>query len=185
MTRQIAGLIKGLIEAGDGTKHFGSLLGYRHHLHEAVKAGLVQVIDGKACVTQAGAQWYEEKSLAGLSGRCTHWRLGQDASQWDVPTGTYEKELEALAEQPEVQDPLNLKCKSTQKRLATLWGFVHAKAQKDALNAARYLAIRDYADKYAIEFLGIQRMAGSGAMLDKIADEAISASTQADTSNSI
>ena len=86
MTRHIAAIVKGLLEAGDGTKHFGSLFGYQHHLHEAVKAGLVQAIDGKTCVTQIGVQWYEEKSLAELSGYCTHWRLGQDASQWSVPT---------------------------------------------------------------------------------------------------
>ena len=90
------------------------------------------------------------------------------------------------AEQPEVQEPLNLKCKSTQKKLATLWGFVPAEAQEDALNAARYLAIRDYADAWAIEFTGNPEvMAGSGAMLDKIADEAIAARAQANPSNSI
>ena len=53
-------------------------------------------------------------------------------------------------------------------------------------NAARYLAIRDYADAWAIEFTGNPEvMAGSGAMLDKIADEVIAARAQADTSNSI
>jgi len=40
--------------------------------------------------------------------------------------------LLTAAPQPPVQaqEPLNLKCKSTQKRLATLWGFVPAQAQE-------------------------------------------------------
>lgn len=55
----------------------------------------------------------------------------------------------------------------------------HERLAKDALNAARYLAIREDADKFAIEFVGSQRMAGSGEMLDRIADEAIAARAQA------
>lgn len=46
-----------------------------------------------------------------------------------IEEGIYGEVYEAMLAAAPKAEPLNLKCKATQKRLATLWGFVHAEAQ--------------------------------------------------------
>lgn len=97
-TCHIAAIVKGLIEVGDGTAHFGSTMGYTYHFQEAVNAGVITHIpterswDLKAEVTERGQKWYIAKNMQELEGRCTHWRIGQPQDPWEIdPTPVISK----------------------------------------------------------------------------------------------
>lgn len=89
-TCHIASIVKGVIETGDGTTHFGSTMGYVHHFKEAVLAGVITHIQTenswelKAEVTPLGHKWYLEKNMQELKGRCSNWRLGQEEDYWEI-----------------------------------------------------------------------------------------------------
>lgn len=61
-----AAVVKGLVEHGDATKFFGSLLSFTHHLTTAVQQGLVVMIPTtkrghkivERRVTPRGLEWY-------------------------------------------------------------------------------------------------------------------------------
>ena len=59
----VAGIVKGIIEADDPRRHFGSLMAFSHHAEEAKKCGLVSE-DLK--VTDKGREWYARLNMADL-----------------------------------------------------------------------------------------------------------------------
>jgi len=63
----VAAILKGLIEHNDYRRHFGSYLGIRAHLQNAIKLGLV-IGDGHdgVALTDLGSRCYEAWNLASL-----------------------------------------------------------------------------------------------------------------------
>lgn len=80
----VAGIVKGLIEANDATRHFGSLMGFQTHLAEARDCGVVEG-DGRGVrVTEKGRAWYDEKRMQELpQGRAYMW-LAVRKDDWAV-----------------------------------------------------------------------------------------------------
>lgn len=76
----VAGIVKGLIEHGDPYRHFGSLLGYKSHLHKAIAAGVVNA-DESLGITELGKKWYAAANLAGLED-CRAYFWG--ARSWEI-----------------------------------------------------------------------------------------------------
>ena len=86
MSVHIAAIVKGLVEQGDGTVHFGSLMGYGYHMSAAKKAGVVADGQNGLMVTPLGMVWYESDRMEELSGgRCAYWRLGKNYD-WTPPS---------------------------------------------------------------------------------------------------
>jgi len=67
----VAAIVKGLKEHNDGTRHFGSTMGYKGHLHDAVELG---VITSQSQLTAKGIEWYERCLVDLPQGRATYWR---------------------------------------------------------------------------------------------------------------
>ena len=59
----VIGIIKGLVEHKDPTRHFGSTLSFNEHVKTARDKGLVDE-DGQ--LTEAGLRFYEKHNLAKL-----------------------------------------------------------------------------------------------------------------------
>ena len=75
----VAGIVKGIIEADDPRRHFGSLGAFSHHCDEAKKCGVVTE-DMK--VTDKGREWYARLNMAALPvTRAYLW--GFPESHWD------------------------------------------------------------------------------------------------------
>lgn len=68
-------IVKGQLENGDPCRHFGSLMGFQHHLDETIKLGWVFRDDaGQLSVTDAGRTAYHDLHLDKLpDGRAAHW----------------------------------------------------------------------------------------------------------------
>ena len=76
----VAGIVKGIIEADDPRRHFGSLMSFRHHCNEAKKCGFVT---GDLKVTDKGRKWYGQLNMASLPvTRAYFW--GFPESHWRV-----------------------------------------------------------------------------------------------------
>ena len=97
--RFVLAIVKGLFEHNDGTKYFGSLMGYKHYEELANNRGWVvpgtKTTPGEGitvpCVvlTDAGHRVYNEANLGSLpqSGRASGWdwskiTMYQDADEW-------------------------------------------------------------------------------------------------------
>jgi hypothetical protein len=77
-TCYVAGIVKGLVERGDATRHFGSLIGFTAHLHQAIADG---VVDATGSVTDAGRAWYAAEKLNELKDcRAYFW----DRRDWTI-----------------------------------------------------------------------------------------------------
>lgn len=86
MSVHIAAIVKGLVERGDGTAHFGSLMGYGYHVSEAKDAGVVAEGPNGLMVTPLGLKWYESERMYELNeNRCAYWRLGKNYV-WTPPS---------------------------------------------------------------------------------------------------
>lgn len=59
----VAGIVKGLVECDDATRHFGALTAFAHHMDQAVAAGLV---DDDGFITTAGRAWYDAAGMREL-----------------------------------------------------------------------------------------------------------------------
>lgn len=78
----VAGIVKGLIEADDRYRHFGSTIGFRSHWYAAKQCG---VVSEDSQVTAKGREWYERLNMAALPGCRTyfwdfpnsHWRISE------------------------------------------------------------------------------------------------------------
>ncbi len=78
----VAGIVKGIIEADDPRRHFGSLMAFSHHAEEAKKCG---VVSEDLKVTDKGRKWYEQLNMAALPVTRTcfwdfpesHWRVNE------------------------------------------------------------------------------------------------------------
>ena len=76
----VAGIVKGIIEADDPRRHFGSLLSFTHHAEEAKKFGFVTE-DLK--VTDKGRKWYGRLNMVDLPAtRAYFW--GFPESHWKI-----------------------------------------------------------------------------------------------------
>lgn len=96
MSVHIAAIVKGLIEQGDGTVHFGSLMGYGYHLSAAKDAGVVAEGPNGMMVTPLGVKWYKSERMSEISeNRCAYWKLGKNYD-WTPPSNA-----QAQAHQPE------------------------------------------------------------------------------------
>lgn len=63
----VAGIVKGIIERNDGTRHFGSLMNYQGHLYNAKEAGMISVPEkGRPSITPRGTAWYKALSMKDL-----------------------------------------------------------------------------------------------------------------------
>lgn len=71
----VLGLLKGVIEVEDGTRHFGSLMAYEHWFDRAVQLGLVEGDMWSATPTPFGAQVYLRLGLERFTGRAAGWTL--------------------------------------------------------------------------------------------------------------
>lgn len=83
----VAGIVKGLVEANDPTRHFGSLLALQSHIEDAKSCGMVHDDGcGKVTITEKGRQWYTEKKMAELPpvSRAYMWSLERQVD-WAVP----------------------------------------------------------------------------------------------------
>lgn len=59
----VAGIVKGLVEADDPTRHFASLMAFKSHCNDAKKCGVVTE-DMK--VTDEGRKWYGRLNMVAL-----------------------------------------------------------------------------------------------------------------------
>jgi len=59
----VAGIVKGIIEADDPTRHFASLMAFKSHCNDAKKCGF---ITGDLKVTDKGREWYARLNMADL-----------------------------------------------------------------------------------------------------------------------
>lgn len=62
-------IVKGLVEHGDGTAYFASLIGYQSHRAEAITRGLVTTDGQEERLTDAGRKAYQEHGLDRLPKR--------------------------------------------------------------------------------------------------------------------
>jgi len=62
-SRFVAGIVKGIIEADDPRRHFGSLMAFKSHCNDAKKCGF---ITGDLKVTDKGREWYARLNMADL-----------------------------------------------------------------------------------------------------------------------
>lgn len=82
-TPHIAGLIKGLKEHDDPFRHFGSLLGYFHHLAQAIELGLIFGDLPRESLTEAGERYYADKKLDELPDcNSYNWCRVRDDDSW-------------------------------------------------------------------------------------------------------
>ncbi len=85
-TTSTAGIVKGLKEHGDATRHFGSLMSFRHHLHVAESLGLIEIRPGETVLTAAGEDYYVTKNLAALPNcRAYFWAADHTNEFWWWP----------------------------------------------------------------------------------------------------
>jgi hypothetical protein len=61
----VAGIVKGIVEHDDATRHFGSLMAFQGHLSDAVAAGVVTFTKK---VTDLGHRYYTAANLKELPG---------------------------------------------------------------------------------------------------------------------
>lgn len=72
----VAGIVKGLVENNDATRHFGSLIGFQLHLATARACGVVEGDGRDVRVTEKGREWYDQKRMGELpQGRAYMWSL--------------------------------------------------------------------------------------------------------------
>lgn len=84
----VAGIVKGLIENNDATRHFGSLIGFQSHLAKARACGVVEGDGSDVRVTEKGREWYEQKRMNELpQGRAYLWSL-VCKEDWTIPPNT-------------------------------------------------------------------------------------------------
>jgi hypothetical protein len=75
----VAGIVKGLVEADDPTRHFASLMAFKSHCNDAKKCG---VVSEDLKVTDKGREWYARLNMAALPvTRAYLW--GFPESHWD------------------------------------------------------------------------------------------------------
>jgi hypothetical protein len=71
----VAAIVKGLVEAGDPYRHFGSLAGFHVFAKLAQEMGLVEIAGPRPQLTEAGRLFYEKNGLSALpNGRATEWQ---------------------------------------------------------------------------------------------------------------
>lgn len=74
----VAGIVKGLVEHGDATRHFGSLIGFEAHMQQAIKDG---VVNADESLTDAGKAWYSAAKFSELKDcRAYFW----DRDDWGI-----------------------------------------------------------------------------------------------------
>lgn len=67
----VAGIVKGLVEHEDYEYYFGSTIGIRWHLNDAIALGF---LDNDLTLTAEGYAWYESEDLRSLpEGRAYMW----------------------------------------------------------------------------------------------------------------
>lgn len=80
----VAGIVKGLVEHGDATRHFGSLLGFGWHTALARDLGYVTLDESKVLLTESGRAYYELAGLQELPDvRAYFWTMKRD--DWSPP----------------------------------------------------------------------------------------------------
>jgi hypothetical protein len=79
----VAGIVKGLIESNDATRHFGSLMAFQEHLAEACECGVITVKGDKIRVTKKGRAWYDKKRMSELP-QCRAYMWEGSDRDWTV-----------------------------------------------------------------------------------------------------
>ncbi len=76
----VAGIVKGLIEADDRYRHFGSTIGFQSHWSAAKQCG---VVSEDRRVTAKGREWYETLNMSELPDcRASFWIFPD--SHWTI-----------------------------------------------------------------------------------------------------